>query len=237
MKALVVGASSGIGRALALELGRQGYEVGLMARRVELLEEVAREMRARAYVGYVDVAQAQDAVARVEGMLEEMGGADLIVLNAGVLRLNPNLAWIKEAETIAVNVTGTCALAGLSYRHLKGRGGGNLVGISSVSAHRGYHALPAYSASKAFLSNYLEGLRGKAFKERSGVVVTDIKPGYVETDMVKGMSVFWMASAEEAARQIYRAVRRGRSHAYITRRWRLMAWLERLMPDWLYFRL
>lgn len=87
------------------------------------------------------------------------------------------------------------------------------------------------------MSNYLEGLRKKAFKEKLPLTVTDIKPGFVDTDMAKGEGKFWVAPAEVAAEQITSAIVNKRKHAYITRRWRLMGWLFKLMPEWVYRRI
>lgn len=236
-KALIIGASSGIGKALALCLAHKGLEVGLMARRVDLLEAIAAQISTKSYIGHIDISHASDAIDKVQAMLQMMGGVDLIILNAGTGFLNPELDWLKEKQTLDVNVYGFCALAGLSYRYFLQRGQGHLVGISSIGALRGNPVAPAYNASKAFMSNYLEGLRKKAFQDKAPIIVTDIKPGFVDTDMAKGEGKFWMASPNKAADQIYALIRGEKSHGYITRRWRLMGWLLKAMPAWLYLRM
>ena len=108
-----------------------------------------------------------------------------------------------------------------------------LAWLLSIAALRGSRVGPAYSASKAFVSNYLEGLRLRAANAGRSIVVTDIKPGFVDTAMAKGEGLFWVASPQEAARQIYRAIQRKAKHAYVTRRWRLFAWLYRALPDFI----
>mgnify|MGYP001469401312 FL=1 len=113
------------------------------------------------------------------------------------------------------------------------RGSGHLVGISSIAALRGNSDAPAYNASKAFVSNYLEGLRIKAVKSRKPVFVTDILPGFVETRMAQGEGFFWVAKPERAAEQILAAIRAKKRRAFIPRRWRLIAFLMRFMPDFL----
>lgn len=233
-KAIVIGASSGIGKALAITLAKQGYEVGLMARRVEMLEALQKEIPSKTYVSYVDLSKIPDAIERVEDLIQKMNGVDLIVLNSGTGFLNPELDWVKEQQTLDVNVYGFCALAGVAFKFFTKQNHGHLVGISSIGALRGNPLAPAYNASKAFMSNYLEGLRKKAYKEGIPITVTDIKPGFVDTDMAKGEGKFWVASPEMAAKQIYSAIRGQKKHAYITKRWRLIGWLLKLMPTWLY---
>jgi short-subunit dehydrogenase len=235
-KAIIVGASSGIGKELAITLAKHDYEVGLMARRVELLNALQREIPTKSHVGYLDITQTSDAIEKIEEMIQKMEGMDLMVINSGIGFLNPELDWFKEQQTIAVNVSGFCALAGLAYKFFAKQGHGHLVGISSIAALRGNFVAPAYNASKSFISNYLEGLRKKAFKAGIPITVTDIKPGFVDTDMAKGVDKFWVATPQKAAEQIYSAIEKQKKHAYITRRWRLIGWLLKLMPNWFYQR-
>lgn len=236
-KAIVVGASSGIGKELALMLAKNDYQVGLMARRVELLQALQQKISSKTYVEYLDISQTTDAIKRLQHMIQEIGDVDLIVINSGTGFLNPELDWLKERETLNVNVDGFCALAGTAFNYFSKRGQGHLVGISSIGALRGSDVAPAYNASKAFMSNYLEGLRKKAFKDKNHVMITDIKPGFVDTDMAKGGKKFWVASPTKAAEQIYSAIQRRKSHAYITRRWFLIGWMLKFMPNWIYDRI
>jgi short-subunit dehydrogenase len=236
-RAIIIGASSGIGKDLAIILAEHGYEVGLMARRVDKLEALQKDIPTKTHIGHIDIASPAEAIEKTQEMIDKMGGLDLMVLNAGIGFLNPELDLAKEIETINVNVQGFSALAGLSYKYFAKQGHGHIVGISSIGALRGNHHAPAYNASKAFISNYLEGLRKKAFSEKIPITVTDIKPGFVDTDMAKGEGKFWVASPKKAAEQIFSAIKAKKKHAYITHRWRLIGWLLKLMPDWLYFKI
>jgi len=236
-RAIVVGASSGIGRALALRLAHEGYAVGLAARRLPLLLELQAEIGPRAHVRQLDVADTARAMTRLEELIAELGGADLIVVSAGTGHVNPDLAWEHEEETLEVNVLGFAAMANVAYRYFVGRGAGHLVGISSIAALRGSGVAPAYNASKAFVSAYLDGLRHKLARLGSPVAITDVQPGFVRTAMAQGPHVFWAASPEEAAEQIWWAIRRRRKRAIVTRRWRPVAWLMRIVPDAVYHRL
>lgn len=236
-KAIVIGASSGIGKELALVLAKNDYEVGLMARRVELLKALKNTIPTKCHIDHLDLSKIDEAIEQVNKMIQTMGGLDLLIINAGVGFLNSELDWSKEKQTLDVNVYGFCGLAGETYKFFAKQGKGHLVGISSIGALRGNSKAPAYNASKAFMSNYLEGLRKKAFQENLPIVVTDIKPGFVDTEMAKGERKFWVATPTKAAEQIYLAIRKHKKHAYITHRWRLIGWLLKLMPNWLYQRM
>lgn len=232
-KVIIVGASSGIGKELAKIFSGHDYIVGITARRFELLSEAAKELSGSSVVKRMDVRNIDEAVSVLEELIKEMGGVDIIVISAGIGFLNPELMWKKEKDTIDVNVTGFAAIANAAMKQFLKQGKGHLVGISSIAALRGDSSAPAYSASKAFMSNYLEALRLRAFKMRLPIIVTDIQPGFVNTAMAQGDGLFWVASPKKAAQQIFNAVKRKRKHAYITRRWRFVAWIYKIMPDWL----
>jgi short-subunit dehydrogenase len=234
-KAIVIGASSGIGRELAKILSQNGYVVGVMARRVHLLNELRNEIKDELLVQEIDVADVKPAMETLANFIKEMGNVDLIVISAGTGELNKDLNWQLENQAIRTNVTGFAALANVAIHHFIKKGSGHLVGISSIAAFRGGKVSPAYNASKAFESNYMEGLRQKI--GRLPITVTDIKPGFVKTDMAKGNGIFWAAPPDKAAMQIYRAIKRKKSHAYITRRWRFIAWLLKAIPGPIYERL
>jgi len=233
--AVIIGASSGIGRALAVTLSQAGYQVGIVARRGNLLEELRRELPGPSIIKVVDVSDVERAMSSVRELIDELGGVELFVLSAGTGAENPGLAWEPERCTIGVNVLGFAAMVNVAVAHLEMRRSGHLVGISSLAALRGFGGAPAYSASKAFVSNYLEGIRYRFRKLGIPVCVTDVKPGFVDTRLSGGD--FWMASPETAARQIARAIRRRSSRVYVTKRWRLVAWLMRLAPDRIWGRL
>ena len=228
--AIVVGASSGIGEALARALAADGYEVGLASRRVERLKAIGAELPTKAYVAYVDLTETERAREAFVELTDAMDSVDLVVISSGVGFLNHDLEWGPERETIDVNVRGFTAVAAAALAHFEANGtDGNLVGISSVAAGFGNGAAPAYNASKAFVSTYLEGLRYRQAGRDVDVTITTVEPGFVDTEMAMGE--FWMCSPETAARQILRAIERDRRHVYVTRRWRLVAWLLKALPE------
>ncbi len=236
-RAIIFGASSGIGREIARILSREGYLLGLAARREDLLKSLGEELPGESHVRRCDVASDEECEAAFNGFIADMGGCDLIVISSGTGFINEELEWPKEKETIDVNVAGFAHLAGLGARYFLDKGEGHIVGISSIGALRGGRDAPAYNASKAFVSNYLEGLRCRMKRLAPGIIVTDIMPGFVDTAMAQGEGLFWVAPAEAAARQICRAIAKKKEKVYITRRWMLIAFLLKWMPDWLYWRL
>ena len=233
-KAIIIGASSGIGRDLAKILVSHEYIVGVTGRRTELLTELQAELQSKCYMRIMDVADTSTAIETFNSLIAEMGGVDLVVISAGTGHGTSDLQWPNEKDTIDTNVSGFTAIADTAFNYFVKQGHGHLVGISSIAAIRGGRYAPAYNASKAFVCNYLEGLRHMAMKTKLPIYVTDIQPGFVDTRMAQGDRIFWRASAEKAARQIYRAIERKKPHAYVTRRWRLVAWVLKIMPNWLY---
>lgn len=233
-KAIIIGASSGIGRELAKVLSQSGYALGLAGRRADLLNSLRQELTTPSFIKCMDVSQTTEAMRHLEELIREMGGVELIVISAGVGFINTELEWEKEKTTIDTNVAGFAAMANVSIKHFIHRSSGHLVGISSIAALRGSGATPAYNASKAFVSNYLEGLRQKVNRLKLPVTVTDVQPGLVDTAMAQGDGLFWVAPPEKAAGQIYEVIRSRRRHAYVTRRWRSIAWLLKALPDYVH---
>jgi short-subunit dehydrogenase len=227
MNAIVIGASSGIGLELARILAAEGYTTYITGRREANLVALRAENPARFRVSVFDVTDLEAAQAAFEAMCADLGTVDLVVVNAGWGDLNKQLDWSLEQTVIATNVTGAAHLCVRAMHFFYEQKHGHLVGISSVAALLGGRLNPAYNASKAFLSNYLAGLRLAARSRRLPIAVTDIRPGFVRTDLVKADRVFWMQPVEKAARQIYAAIRAKRSVAYITRRWAIIGWVMR----------
>ncbi|WP_117370099.1 SDR family NAD(P)-dependent oxidoreductase [Natrarchaeobaculum sulfurireducens] len=232
--AIIVGASSGIGEALAREYAQQGYEIGLTARRTERLKRIGAELPTKSYVATMDLTDAEDAREGFLELAEAMDSVDLVVISAGVADVNDDLEWAVERQTIDVNVRGFAAIATAALEYFERNQDpasdrdGHLVGISSVAAHFGNGGTQAYNASKVFVSRYLEGLRVRQASADTDVVITTIEPGFVDTDLAYGS--FWQCSPETAAKQIVQAVKKERDHAYVTRRWRLVAWVLKATP-------
>ena len=228
-KAVVIGASSGIGRELAKLLVNDGYHVAITGRRMEELEKIRQENQDLYCIRRHDVTQIADSEKVFAGLVQELKTIDLIIYSSGMAEPNYDLDWNKELPTLETNVLGAVKIYGLAYNFFKKQGYGHLVGISSVAGVRGNRHVPAYFASKAFQSNYLESLWMKAKRSKASIYVTDIVPGFVDTKMALG-DTFGMASLEKATRQIFSAIQQKKKKAYITKRWRMIAAMLRFVP-------
>ena len=228
--AVIFGASSGIGESLARQLASGGWRLGLLARRLDRLESLSRELGGGALTKYADLTEPEVSAAAMDALIQDLGSVDLIIISAGTGDLNPTLEWATDRLTINVNVLGFAAVAQAAMRHFLVQKRGHLVGISSIMGLRGTGSAAAYAASKAFESVYLDSLRDVARRSGHPIFVTEAQPGFVDTAMMKGTRHFWVASPKTAASQILDAVRKQAKHAYVTRRWMFIATLLRLMP-------
>lgn len=229
-KAIIVGATSGIGRNLAKLMTDDDFLVGITGRRMHLLEEIRQEKPDSYIVETFDIARSEDVTEHLQHLVTQLGGLDMLVISSGTGYLNDSLDFDLEKQTIDTNVTGFTAVADWAFNYFKQQKHGHLVAISSIAGLRGNRQSPAYSATKAYQIIYLEGLRSKATKLRQPIYITDIRPGFVDTEMAKSAVLFWVAPVEKAASQIYKAIRAKRRVAYVTRRWKLIGNLVKILP-------
>ena len=233
-KAIVVGATSGIGRQLALDLADKNYMVGVTGRRKNRLEELQSERSENIRISSFDVTNTAEVPAKLEALADGLGGLDLLVLSSGVGDFNPELKFDIEKDTIDVNVSGFTAVADWAFRYFERQKGGHFAAITSLAGFRGSRHAPAYYATKAYQINYLEGLGQRAKKAGIPIYVTDIRPGFVDTEMAKDPGEFWVAPVEKASRQIVAALEKKKSVVYVSRRWRSIAAVLKVVPRQVY---
>ena len=236
--AVVTGASSGIGWALAKRLAAEGCKVGLVARRREQLEKLTAEITqagGAAAFAAADVADRQQTLQAIHEVADKLGPVDLLVANAGVgapTNLDPvNMADVEKM--FRVNTLGVVyAIEAVLPAMLK-RGRGHLAAVSSLAAYKGLPGESAYCASKAAVNVYLEGLRIQL--RDKGVAVTTVCPGFVQTPMtdINDFKMPWLLTADEAARRIVGALRRRRKVHDFPWPTALMMKATRWMPDWM----
>lgn len=227
-KAIIIGASSGIGKELSSILSTDGYSIGVTARRTECLEALKQSLGGEVYVKFMDISNVDNAMNTLKLLISDMNGVELIVISSGTGYINEPLDWEKEKQTIDVNVRGCSSLINVALKYFEERGYGHIVVISSIAANASSPDAPAYSATKAYLSNYLSGLRLKYSKINNNILITDVQPGFVDTDMAKGDKKFWVATPQKAATQIYTAIKKRKKLVYVTRRWQIVAFILRL---------
>lgn len=236
-KAIIVGASSGIGKALTFLLYQEGYEVAITARREELLQAISSQLNGTVSYKQMDLKNIPESVETLNSLIQTMEDVDLVIICAGVGFINSGLELEKELETIHINVSGFTAIADTAYKYFSKRGKGHIVGISSLASIRGAGDSPSYGASKAYVANYLEALRNKSAKQNPKIIVTDIQPGFIDTDMAKGDGIFWLCNLQKAAKQIFKAIKAKKAHAYVSKRWWIVAIILKLLPNWIYDKL
>ncbi|HNX11123.1 MAG TPA: SDR family NAD(P)-dependent oxidoreductase [bacterium] len=230
IKAIIIGASSGIGQALAELMAKKNYRVGSVARNEANLRASQAKCPQNILIKPVDVNDPEAAIASVNYLIAEMGGLDILIISAGIGFQNKDLELEKELKTIQTNVIGFTALANLAFKHFVTKKSGHLVGITSIMGIRGEQGAPAYSATKGYQSNYLESLRQRACRLKLPITVTEIQPGFMQSQMAKGDNIFWSAPLKKAAAQILRAIEKKKDHAYVTKRWTIIAWLLKIFP-------
>ena len=242
-QALVVGASSGIGEALARRLAADGSRVALVARREEELRRIMGEINGavgeeRAIAVAHDVRNVSDVPDLVQEIARRLGGLDLVIYAAGSM---PAVAadeydTIKDREMLEVNLLGAVAWLNPVAERMARLGRGTIVGIGSVAGDRGRAPNPVYCTSKAGFHTYLEALRNRLAK--LGVKVVTIKPGFVDTAMTRGKEgLFWLISADRAAEIILKKARRGVVTAYVPARWRPVMTVVRSIPSFIFSKL
>jgi decaprenylphospho-beta-D-erythro-pentofuranosid-2-ulose 2-reductase len=240
-RAIVIGASSGIGAALVEVLVAQGFQVAAVARREKELNEMAtshNRVDHRVFVFTHDVTETPRVPSVFEQAVEALGGLDLVVYAAGVMPAVGPSEWSteKDHEIMAVNTLGAIAWLNLAAARFELQRSGTLAAIGSVAGDRGRRGQPAYCASKAALHCYLESLRNRL--SQHGVRVVTLKPGPVHTPMTEGLEKMPMAiSAKAAADSCWRAIRRGSAEAYMPRQWGPIMTVIRSIPSLIFRRL
>ena len=235
-KAIIIGASSGIGQELAKILTNTNYKVGITGRRKENLEDLKKSNPEKYEISSFDCT-AENNSEKLDELTKNMGGLDLLILSSGTGDLNENLNFEIENKTNQLNVIAFTEIVDWAFNYFEKQGIGHLVAISSIAGIRGSRMAPAYNASKAYQINYLEGLRQKAKKTGKPIYVTDIRPGFVDTDMAKGDGQFWVAKKEIAANQIFNLIKKNRDIGYVTSRWRVISIILKRLPNWIYKRM
>ncbi len=227
-RAIVVGASSGIGEALARALAHDGSKVALVARREDKLRALAAETDAKFYVH--DVTDTQGVPALFAQITQDLGGLDLIIYAAGIMPpVGPGeYDTAKDSATIAANFTGAVAWLNEAAPRFETGKHGTIVGISSVAGDRGRRGNPVYGATKAAFNAYLESLRNRI--ERKGAFVVTVKPGPVRTPMTAHLSVPGMIEADQAAAEILKAAKDKVRVAYVPAKWKPIMGVIRAIP-------
>jgi short-subunit dehydrogenase len=234
---LIVGASRGIGASLAREFAARGATLGLLSRSHDQLQALAAELRqqfgVRVEAATLDVLDGNSVQPIMQGMLQRLGLVDVVIANAGVIgwRRSGDGNIAEDRRIIETNLLGAIAVIDAAVAHFKQQKGGQVVGISSISAFRGIPGSGAYSASKAALTNYLEALRVELASKN--IAVTVVHPGFVKTDIAPGMDKYpFAAEPAKVAQEIADGIERGKKNLIVPGfPWRMLLPAMRVLPD------
>lgn len=235
-KAIIIGATSGIGLDVARLLHKDGWTIGIAGRREERLRDIASELGGEVATLPIDVT-ADDAAGKLNQLIAKTGGADLIFLSAGIGWHNMPLDVEKEMATVNTNALGFTRMITAAYHYFASVGKGHIACISSIAGTKGLGAAPAYSATKRFQNAYIQCLAQQARMNGKNIFFTDIRPGFVDTPLIEGSNFPLKMKSGDVARLILKAIYAKKRKVTIDWRYRLLVALWRLMPDWLWERL
>ena len=236
-RAIVLGASSGIGREVSRQLLAKGWYVGVAARRENRLNEIKVAYPDRVEVMTIDVT-AEDAASRLLSFARQMGGLNLFVYSAGVGSMNEQLDPDTELATTAVNVTGFTRVIDAIFHYMADNLGGDIAVVTSITGTKGIGVAPSYSATKAYQNTYIQALEQLSNMRRLHIRFTDIRPGFVDTPLLSGDKRYPMLMDKVfVAREIVRAVETHRHVKVIDLRYALLTFFWRLIPNRIWRRL
>lgn len=223
MNIIIIGATSGIGKELWKLYAVEDNIVAVLGRRKHLLEQMYQERANNTSIYEVDITETEGATQCIDEIFRKLQKIDLAIVCAGTGDINTELLFEKELGAIRTNVVGWTAVVDCIYNHFQQQDNGHLVTITSIGGLAGEPAAPAYSATKAYQINYTQALRKKS--KKTGVCVTEVRPGLVDTNMAKGDGLFWVMPPEKVAKQIMRAIACKKSKVVVTKRWRIVSFL------------
>lgn len=236
-KIVIVGASSGIGKKIALDFAKAGWDVAISARSENKLKEVAASYPEQIIYSAFDITEG-DAADHFNDLIEKNGGMDVLLLTAGAGFANPELAPGIDDKILEVNVIGFTRIINAAYIYFKNTANlrkGRIAAITSIAGTKGLGIAAAYSASKRYQQNYLQAIDQLAHMQHVNVGITDIRPGFIRTPLLDPDKSYPLTMAVDyAAPLIEKAVLKGRRVATIDLRWRAIDALWRLVPDCLW---
>lgn len=236
-RAIIMGASSGMGFRIAELLLEKGWKLGVAARREELLQPLKNTFPNQVITARIDVNDVE-ADKQLLQLTEQMGGIDLYLHVSGIGKQNMELQPEIELGTVETNGLGFTRCITAIYNYMASHGGGQIAAISSIAGTKGLGAAPSYSATKAFQNTYLEALEQQAHMRHLNIRITDVRPGFVATPLLGEQPNYPMLmDTNAAASEIVRYVLR-KSHVHVLDwRYRILTFFWSLCPRCLWRRL
>ena len=236
-KVIIIGATSGLGREVALIYIAQGWKVGIAGRREAELEALRAAYPEQVSAQALDVTH-EDAPEKLQALIEQVGGMDVFLLSSGIGKQNYTLETGLELATAATNVDGFIRMTNAAYHYFEKQGHGHLAVISSIAGTKGLGAAAAYSATKGFQNIYMDALDQLARMQKLNIRFTDIRPGFVATPLLNNQKKYPMLmDAPIVALDIVSALEKKKRVAIIDWKFRLLVGFWRLIPKWIWLRL
>ena len=235
-KAIIIGASSGIGEAIAMTLVKDGYRVRITGRREDNLQSIRQRSPENILICSFDITDIKGSIKCIDMLLKDLGGLDLFIYCSGRGATNEDLCFLLDFKVINVNIIGFTNAVTHVFKYMQKQGYGHIVNVSSVAGLRGNDCHAAYHASKSYQCIYMEGLRKKSFKRKLNIAVTDIRPGFVQTDFISKRPPILVCPLDKAVRQMYKAIKNKRKVVYVSKRYMIIAFLMKVFPCFLYDR-
>lgn len=236
-RAIIMGATSGLGKGVALGLLREGYTIGVAGRRIDELETLKAEAPEKVFTKVIDVT-ADNAPTLLMELINDLGGMELYFHSAGYGKQNETLDIEIEKQTVLTNSYGFTQMVDTAFNYFKSEGkSGRIAVISSVAGTKGLGAAPSYSATKRFDWIYIEALAQLAHMHKLDIKFTDIRPGFVATDFIAGSNFPLQMTPDYAVKHILNAVRKGKRKATIDWKYRLICFMWRLLPSQIWERM
>lgn len=233
---VIIGATSGIGYEVARLYQQQGWRVGVAGRRVEKLEMLRQQAPKKTEIQELDITRSE-APGQLEALIEKLGGMDVFLLSSGVGNQNRTLEPEIELNTVRTNVYGFTQMVMAAFHYFRSRGEGHLAIISSIAGTKGLGIAPSYSATKRYQNTYLDALAQLAYMEKLPIVFTDIRPGFVKTDLLKNDKYPLLMQPDTVARKIVKAICQKKRRVIIDWRYALLVFFWKLIPPALWQRL
>lgn len=233
---VIIGATSGIGYEVAKIYCRLGWRVGVAGRRIERLEAFKEQAPEQIEIQQIDVTE-PEAVEKLHSLIDKLGGMDIFLLSTGIGSQNRTLNSDIELSTVNTNALGFTRMVTAAYNYFKEEGGGHLSVISSIAGTKGLGAAPAYSATKRFQNTYIDALAQLARMEKQPVRFTDIRPGFVKTDLLKNDKYPLLMDPELVAQKIVKALSRKKRRVIIDWRYAILVFFWKLIPSYIWERL
>lgn len=233
---VIIGATSGIGYEVAKIYCRLGWRVGVAGRRIERLEAFKEQAPEQIEIQQIDVTETE-AVEKLHRLIDKLGGMDIFLLSTGIGSQNRTLNSEIELSTVNTNALGFTRMVTAAYNYFKEEGGGHLSVISSIAGTKGLGAAPAYSATKRFQNTYIDALAQLARMEKQSVRFTDIRPGFVKTDLLKNDKYPLLMDPEQVAQKIVKALSQKKRRVIIDWRYAILVFFWKLIPSYIWERL